>query len=266
MGSISNYSENELLDHALGTAYAPASTVYLGLSTADPLDDASGLSEPAGNGYARTAITFAAAAARRVTQTGAVTFPQATGSWGDITHWAIFDASSGGNVLAHGALNEPKTIVAGNTPTVADGVAYVEWTAGEMSTYLAHKLLELMFRNVAYAAPATYVGLTTAVVGDGDDGSTITEVAGGSYARQQVNPAGGASPAWTAAAAGAAENAQAISFPTATASWGTVTSTFIADAVTAGNILFYDNAVADQPVGTDDDVQFAAGAFDVALS
>ena len=59
MGSIADYLENELSDHVMGVgAYTPPATVYLGLSTADPTDDASGLAEPSGNGYARESIAF----------------------------------------------------------------------------------------------------------------------------------------------------------------------------------------------------------------
>ena len=63
MGSISDFLEEELLDHIFNAAYAPPGTVYLGLSTADPGDDAAGLAEPVGGGYGRIAITFGAAAA-----------------------------------------------------------------------------------------------------------------------------------------------------------------------------------------------------------
>jgi hypothetical protein len=58
MGSFSNYLENELLDHVFGAAaYSAPATLYVGLSTADPTDDDSGLAEPSGNGYARVAVT-----------------------------------------------------------------------------------------------------------------------------------------------------------------------------------------------------------------
>lgn len=263
MGSISDYLELELLDHVFNASYTPPSTVYLGLSTADPTDAGSGLSEP-GDTYARQAITFAAASSRRVTQSGAVTFPQATGAWGTITHWALFDASTAGNMLAHGALGASKSVVSGNTPSVADGEAYVEFSAGEVSNYLANTLLDFAFRNQAFSAPSTYVGLVTATVADSDTGSTITEP-GDTYARVQVNANGGASPTWDLAASGLVDNTHEIQFATPTGSWGTIVGVVIVDASSAGNLLFYDNAMADQAVGTDDDVSFPAGDLDVTL-
>lgn len=268
MGSISDFLENELADHVFNNAaYTPPATVYLALSTADPTDAGSGMAEPSGNGYARQAITFGAASARRVTQSATVTFPQATGAWGTITHWAIFSASTGGNMLAHGAFSASKSVVSGNTPSVASGQVYVEWSAGAVSNYLANISLDFAFRNQAFSPPQTFVGLTTATIADTNTGSTVTEVSGGSYARQRVYPNGGSSPAWSTVSGGALSNGAAINFPTPSASWGTVTSMFIADAVSAGNLLFYDNTnVVDQAVGSGDSVSFPSGDLDVALS
>lgn len=267
MGSITDFLENELLDHIFNAAYTPPSTVYLALSTADPGDDGSGLSEP-GDTYARQAITFGAASSRRVTQSGSISFPQATGSWGDVSHWAVCDASGtgAGNVMAHGAWGTTKTIVSGNTPTVNDGEVYVEFSAGEISDYLAEALLDFAFRNQALSEPDTYLGLATATIGDGDTGSTVTEVSGGGYARQQINPNGGADPTWNVAAGGSLDNAGTAEFATATADYGTVVAAFLADASTGGNLLLYDNDMADQHVQTDDQVRFLDGELDEALT
>lgn len=267
MGSLSDYSELELLDHVCNAAYSPAATVYLGLSTADPLDDASGLNEPVGNGYVRKAITFAAAASRRVTQSGAVTFDEASGAWGTISHWGIFDAESAGNMLAHGAFTASKAIVNGNTASVADAEIYVEYSAGEISDTLAENLLDLMFRNQAYAAPDTYAALCTATISDGDTGTTITEPSGNGYARVQVNVNGGASPTWDVAAAGLVDNTHDITFPTASGgNWGTITSVAICSAATLGDLLFYDNDMTDQAVNDGDTAKFPAGDLDIQMS
>jgi hypothetical protein len=265
MGSISDYLENELLDHVFNAAYTPAATVYLALHTADPTDDGSG-AEANYTSYARAAITFGAASSRRVTQSGAVTFPKSTGGSNTITHWSVFDASSSGNMLAHGAFAASKSIVSGNTPSVASGEVYVEYSAGEISDYLSNKLLDLAFRNTAYSAPDTYLGLTTATISDSNTGSTVTEVSGGSYARVQVNPNGGSSPTWDAAASGVVDNTHDVSFPEATGSWGTVVALGIFDASTSGNLLFYDNDLTDQAVSSGDTVTFPAGDIDIQMT
>lgn len=272
MGSLSNYAELKLLDHVLNTAYTPASTIYLALATADPTDAGTGASanEVANSGsYARTAITFGSAASRRSTQNATVTFPQATGSWGTVTHWFIVDSATygAGNMLAYGSFAASKSIVSGNTPSVASSETYIEFSAGEISNYLALKLLDLMFKNTAYSKPSTYIALVTATVADTDTGSTITEPSGGSYARKQVNINGGSSPTWNLASSGAVTNAAQIDMATATGSWGTVVGIAITDSATtsAGNLLFYDNGMTDQAVGSGDTASFASGALTIQM-
>ena len=124
MGGFSNYWENKILDHVFGKgSYAPP-TIYVALSTADPLDDASGLSEPSGNGYARvqtSASDWSPASGGSLNNAGDITFGAATGSWGTITHFALFDAATGGNMLAYGALNQSKAIGGSNTPIFEAG-------------------------------------------------------------------------------------------------------------------------------------------------
>lgn len=268
MGSITNFLEDELLDHVFNATYTPPATVYLALCTADPTDAATGASmnEVAdANGYARQAITFGAASSRRVTQSAQVTFPQASGAWGTASHWAIVDSAThgAGNALAHGAFAVPKEIVTNNTPNAANGEVYVEFAAGEISTFLANELLDHAFRNSAYTKPDTYVALVTT---PSSDTALGTEVSGGSYARVQVNPNGGSSPTWDAAASGVVDNTDAIDFGTATASWGTMVGFAILDAASSGNLLFYDNAIEDQAIDTDDTTEFAAGGLDIVMT
>lgn len=271
MGSLSDFSENALLNHICGTAYTPPAAVYLALCTADPTDAGTGASmnEVANSGaYARKAITFGAAASRVVTQSATVTFDQATGGWGTITHYAIVDSAThgAGNLLAYGALGTAKSVVSGNTPSVVSGQVTVAFSTGAMGTAVANKLLDLMFRNTAYSQPSTYVALTTATLSDSSDAGSMSEVSGGSYARVLVNKAGGASPAWNSVASGATDNANAVTFATASASWGTVVAAAIVSSVSgAGDVIFWDNGVTDQLVGSGDSVQFAAGAIDLSI-
>ncbi len=124
MGSFADYWEDEILDHLFGKgAYTPP-TIYVGLSTVDPADDASGLAEPSGNGYARVTTAagdWNASSSGALANANNITFPEASGSWGTITHFALFDAASAGNMLAHGALGTPKAIGSGDTAEFAVG-------------------------------------------------------------------------------------------------------------------------------------------------
>lgn len=262
MGSLSDFAENEVLDHILGVgAYTPPATVYIGLSTADPLDTGGSLAEPSGNGYARKAITFAAASSRQVAQTGGVTFDQASGSWGTITHYGIFSASSGGSMLAHGQLSASKVVSSGDTPSIASGQVTISFSSGGISDYLANKILDFLFRNQAFTQPTIYAGLATASITDATTGATVTECSGNNYARK-------AHASWDAASGGASENTGALTFNTPSGTWGTVTYSFLVDSVTAGagNILFYAAQSPSKTPGNGDTVSFADGAFDVAIS
>ena len=121
MSAMSDYLENEILDHILGTgAYTMPTTVYVGLSTASFNDDNSG-TELTGNNYAREAATFTAAASGTTSNSAAVEFNAATGSWGTVSHFGLFDAVSGGNLLIHGALTASKVIASGDILKIAIG-------------------------------------------------------------------------------------------------------------------------------------------------
>jgi hypothetical protein len=124
MGSFADYWENEILDHLFGKgSYTPPS-IYVGLSTADPADDAAGLAEPSGNAYARVATSGAdwnTASGGTIDNANEISFPEAGGSWGTLTHFALFDAASGGNMLAHGSLSISKIISSGDTAKFSAG-------------------------------------------------------------------------------------------------------------------------------------------------
>ena len=121
MSALSDYAENKVLDHTLGTtAWTMPATVYLGLSVASMGDDASG-TELSGSGYARQSISFASASSGSASTDATVTFPTATGSWGSVGYWSLWDASSGGNMLMHGAFTTAKTVGNGDILRVNSG-------------------------------------------------------------------------------------------------------------------------------------------------
>jgi len=74
-----------------------------------------------GNGYARVAATFSAASSGTASSNAAVEFPAATGSWGTVSHFGIFDASTSGNLLIHGAFTASKVIATGDILRIASG-------------------------------------------------------------------------------------------------------------------------------------------------
>lgn len=115
MAAMTDYLENELIDHVLrNAAYTSPTTVYAALFTAAP-GEAGGGTEVTGGAYARTAVTFGVPTAGATDNTADVTFPTATANWGTITDVAIFDASTAGNMLLYGALTASKVVNNGDT-------------------------------------------------------------------------------------------------------------------------------------------------------
>ena len=100
----------------------------------------------------------------------------------------------------------------------------------EMSNYLENALINVTLRATSYTAPTTvYVALFTADPTDAD--VTANEVTGGSYARTAAT--------FAAPSNGVTTNSADITFPTCTASWGTVSHIGIYDALTTGNLLYH---------------------------
>lgn len=133
-----------------------------------------------------------------------------------------------------------------------------------MSDYLEVNLRTLIFRTGAGFAKTAglYVALFTATPSDSGGG---TEVSGGSYARVNVAPLDAN---WTApdATGGLTANAAAITFPTASANWGVITSVGIFDASSAGNLLFWGALTASKTVNSGDTFSFAIAALSVTLA
>lgn len=120
MSAMSNYLEKKLLDHSLGkAAFTMPTTVYLALFTADPGETGSLTAEVSGGGYARQAITATMSAAGTTTgqsaNGSAITFGPSNADWGTISHVAIIDAQTGGNVLYYGPLAVARTLVNGDS-------------------------------------------------------------------------------------------------------------------------------------------------------
>ena len=120
MSAMSTYLENALVNHVLrNTAYTtPGTTIYVGLikyyDTA-VVEAGTLTQEASGGSYARVQVTAWDAASNGATQnTGAITFPTATGDWGGISGVIISDHASAGNVLLHGSLTSARDVKNGD--------------------------------------------------------------------------------------------------------------------------------------------------------
>lgn len=117
--------DNRILDQVFGqTALANLANVHIGLSTTAPAADGTGVTEPSGSGYARVTVAnnktnFSTAAAGSVKNATAITFPQATGAWGTVAYFLIYDDASTEVLIAYGTLSASKAINSGDTASFA---------------------------------------------------------------------------------------------------------------------------------------------------
>lgn len=127
---------------------------------------------------------------------------------------------------------------------------------GSKSNYLENAILNHVLGAQTYTPPATvYVALYTVAPGETGGG---TEVSGGGYARAAV---ANNTTNWPTTSTGTKSNGTVITFPQATAPWGTIVAWAIFDAATGGNMLFYGDVSPSRAVNSGDVAQFAAGAL-----
>jgi|TARA_Y100000289_G_scaffold18689_1_gene17969 hypothetical protein len=113
MAGFSDYLENKVLSYVFsGGSFSQPGTKYLALYTTAPTD-AGGGTELSGSAYARQSCAFTTTGAQ-ASNTSAVEWPTATGSWGTVVAVGVFDASSSGNLLAWNNLTASKTISTGD--------------------------------------------------------------------------------------------------------------------------------------------------------
>ena len=121
MAALSNYLENALINATLrNTTYTSQAVVYVGLFITDPTDAGSG-TEVSGGSYARQTATFGAPSDGASTTSADITFPTCTADWGTVAFFGIYDASTSGNLLYYGALNNSKTIETGDILKIEAG-------------------------------------------------------------------------------------------------------------------------------------------------
>lgn len=130
MSALSNYAEKLLLDWMMTSGSATRPTAwYVALYTAAPSDSGGG-TEVTGSGYSRQSVTFDAAATPGGTTSNnnLVSFTASGGDFGTVSHIGIFDASTSGNLLWHGAMTASKPVSDGET---------LEFSVGNIDLVLA---------------------------------------------------------------------------------------------------------------------------------
>ena len=132
-GTLSDYAENKVADHVVGKTAFTMPTIWVGLWTATLSDTSTGATagEVSGGSYARKAAVgsdWNAASGGSLTNAAILAFPQATASWGTVTHFALLDASTAGNIIGWADLTTPRAIVNGDTAQFNAGTLTVTMT------------------------------------------------------------------------------------------------------------------------------------------
>ena len=125
MAMASNWLEEGILNYFFrNQSVAQPTNVYLALYLNDPTDADTG-TEVSGGSYTRQQVTFDSP-----TQTGdkgviannqKIEFPIASADWGQVSHWGLRSASTGGNLLCRGSFSKTETILEGNRFTIETG-------------------------------------------------------------------------------------------------------------------------------------------------
>lgn len=127
----SNYCEEAILNALFGKssnfgALASRPTLYVALLTAEPSDTDTGstIAEATYTGYSRVATDpadWSAWSAGAISNAVEMAFDEATGGSETLTHFALVDAATGGNVILYGALDASIAVSAGITPRFKAG-------------------------------------------------------------------------------------------------------------------------------------------------
>lgn len=280
MSCFSNYSSKKALDHLYSNGrpitYVPPTTLYIGL-----LRDDNGLAnntpseqdEVAGGSYVRMPLDGVVNYFRPATNFEAllhadVDWPVATENWGTVTHAALFDSVTGGNVLMWSPLTTAKLIETNDIMGIRATDLVASLASVGMSSYSAKKMLDHLLANgraQVYTPPSSlYVALFTSSGGlSANDPALQTEVAGGAYVRKLLN--GVANYMGPAADFAAALHAD-INWEIATSNWGTITHLAIMDTELGGNVIAFGALTSPKVIETNDRAVVKAGQLVASLT
>ena len=132
---------------------------------------------------------------------------------------------------------------------------------GGKSDYLEAKILDHVLGGPDFVRPATvYLALSTTTP---TDAGGITEPVGGAYTRQAVTNNVTNFGAATGTNPTEKKNATVITYPVATAAWGTIVGWALFDAETGGNMLYHGDITPSKVVGLDDQPKFAVNGLKI---
>jgi hypothetical protein len=258
MSILTDYTEKKLLDHIFGqAAFTRSNELYLGLSTTAFADSDNGSTaaakEPSGSSYARVRIDNISeynTSGDDIRNSSSIDFAEATGSWGSIGYWGVFDGTgSSANMLMHGSFSSATTVASGDQFRISTGDFEINfpsaiYAADSNATYSQWRK-QIGYRlgfDILGASPNAdeefryytdsstqhdklWLAVKTSAFPTSGLGGA--EISGNNYARVKILDADDSSvdffnAATTTSGTTTLTNDVAISFPEATGSWGNI--------------------------------------------
>lgn len=253
MTQVSDYAEDNFQDLAFrNQAWASPTTVYVALFTTAP-DDSGGGVEASGGAYVREPIAFDAPSSG-VTQNTDIETWTGTAAHGTVVAWGIFDAVTVGNLLFWDTVDTSQPFNVDDTVRFSVGALIIQHAASPQYTiFLQDAMLDHILRNSAYTPAATvYFALHTGTTTEAGGG---TEVTGSGYARLAAT--------FAASSGGVLAKSGTYEWVPSGGNYGTVTDAAVWDAVSAGNMLSFDEMAAARVVNDTD--TFELTQFDITL-
>ena len=127
------YFLNQVMGNVFGTKNDPAlpTEYYIGLATTSPTVAGANDGEPSfsGTGYARVRLSSLSEPENGIIRNNeAINFNESITNWGTVSHYTVYDAETGGNLLFYGQLSEARTIEANTILTIKAGELSIQLT------------------------------------------------------------------------------------------------------------------------------------------
>lgn len=264
MSVMTNYFEEKILQTMRGTTATAPAALYLALFLSDPTETGSAGTECNYTGYARQLLTLTAPAVNpdvatnvNVYNTAEILFPTPTAAAGTVTHAAIFDAATGGNMLVYKQLAQSIVLNSETAPRFAQNELLLSMSYGNLHPDFKKKVFNWL-RGTSITGFDPYFALY-----DGDPVSGGAELSGTGYTRISLvfdapveQPSGQMLMTNTNTATGSP----------AASNWGTWNYGVIMTAASAGDLVFYKQNAGSYSMNNSAQVRIEAGAIKVALN
>ena len=264
MSVMTNYFEEKILQTARGTAASAPSYLYLALFLSDPTESGDQGTECSYSGYARQLLTLSTPAADpnvatniSTSNTTEILFPTPTAAAGTVTHAAIFDADTGGNMLVYKQLTQSIVLNSETAPRFAAGELALSMNYGNMYPDFKKAVFNWM-RGTSITGFSPYLALY-----NGDPVSGGAELSGTGYSRIPITFD---SPVEQPSGQMMIVNTNTATGSPAESNWGTWNYGVIMTASTGGDKFFYKQNAGSYIMNNSAQVRIESGAIRVALN